>query len=203
MLTSSHGYLGLRLTRGRRHRPWLVVGAVGPDLPAFGVGLALRISGVAPDKIVDRVYRKGASRRVQLAAHSLLACAALSVTAPADSWRRAIATGWLSHLVIDAVSHHDDAWPFLWPLSGRRWRSPLSYWQPEHHGRAWRAVECTALLAAITDDQKATARVLGAVAGLLAAHSWYVPRDPAAGHAESSVRSWWSSRSPLRRLRSS
>jgi len=164
MLTSSHGYWGLRLTRGRDRGPWLVLGAVGPDLPAFGAGLTFRASGVASGELIDRVYHRGTSRRLQLAAHSALACAGLGLTAASDARRRAVAAGWLSHLVIDALTHHDDAWPFLWPLTDRRWRSPVSYWQAEHHSRGWTLAECVALTVATASDPRRVGRTAGAIA---------------------------------------
>ncbi|MEM7565947.1 MAG: hypothetical protein AAF321_01825 [Pseudomonadota bacterium] len=47
----------------------------------------------------------------------------------------------LLHLALDAPVHVDDAHRHLWPLGDWRFRSPVSYWDPDHHGRLASAVE--------------------------------------------------------------
>lgn len=50
-------------------------------------------------------------------------------------------TGWLVffasmllHIVCDFPLHHDDGHRHFWPLSGWRFQSPVSYWDPNHFG---------------------------------------------------------------------
>ena len=153
----------------RRRSGWTALGAVGPDLPALGAGGVLLACGVPRHELLERLYHRGPGRTANLAAHSLLVPAALAAATSRGSARRAVATGWLGHLAVDYLSHHDDAWPPLWPLS--RWRrpSPVSYWQPEHHARAWSRVEAVALgLAVASDRARPQRRALGAVAWLVA-----------------------------------
>jgi hypothetical protein len=74
----------------------------------------------------------------------------------------------LGHQLVDYATHSDDAWPPLWPLSSRRWSSPMSYWQREHHARAYAAAESAAFLVALATDRSAP-RVVFGVAALAAA----------------------------------
>ncbi len=54
--------------------------------------------------------------------------------------------GWAGHVLADALTHAEDARPILWPVSKRRFRSPVSYWDRSHHARAFTMVEHGALL---------------------------------------------------------
>jgi hypothetical protein len=139
VLTSTHAALALALT-GRRD---VALGAVLPDLPAFAAGAWLAARRVPRGAFVQRLYHRPPLREAHRAGHSVPLALALLATGRA----RGVALGWLSHLAVDGLTHHDDAWPLLWPLSGARWRSPVSYWQPAHHARALQAVEVAALLA--------------------------------------------------------
>lgn len=45
----------------------------------------------------------------------------------------------LLHSVLDLPLHHDDGHGHFWPISTWRFVSPVSYWDPAHHG-AWGAL---------------------------------------------------------------
>ena len=45
------------------------------------------------------------------------------------------------------MTHVDDAWPLFWPLLGRRWSSPGSYYNPLYYGRELMLVEHASMLA--------------------------------------------------------
>lgn len=139
---------------------WWLLGAVAPDLPAIARAAALHARGTPAEDVCARTYHCSPWREVQLGAHSVFAPLALAAVRRRGA--RELAAGWLGHLVVDALTHHDDAWPALWPLSPRRWRSPLSYWQREHHARPLLVAELTALLLT-------TPRTLHPRLGLLAA----------------------------------
>ncbi len=47
----------------------------------------------------------------------------------------------LVHVIGDLPLHHDDGHPHLWPFSDWIYASPVSYWDPGHHGIAAGAVE--------------------------------------------------------------
>ena len=42
----------------------------------------------------------------------------------------------LAHVVLDLPLHHDDGHPHFWPFSDWIYASPVSYWDPAHHGVA-------------------------------------------------------------------
>lgn len=50
------------------------------------------------------------------------------------AWR-ALALGWMLHVWTDLTFHAADAYAVVWPLSSRVFPSPVSYWDPDHHGR--------------------------------------------------------------------
>ncbi len=43
--------------------------------------------------------------------------------------------GALTHVGADFLTHNDDAYRHLWPLTDWRFNSPVSYWDPNHYGR--------------------------------------------------------------------
>jgi hypothetical protein len=50
------------------------------------------------------------------------------------------------HVLGDAFLHHDDAHSHLFPLSDWRFRSPVSYWDPQHYGQIIAPVEAIAVV---------------------------------------------------------
>lgn len=40
----------------------------------------------------------------------------------------------LAHIALDFPLHHDDGRPHFWPVSDWVFRSPVSYWDPQHFG---------------------------------------------------------------------
>lgn len=68
------------------------------------------------------------------------------------AWRRSVvgiafAGAALLHLGLDFPFHHDDARRHFWPLTDWVFVSPLSYWDPNHHGGWIGALELGAALA--------------------------------------------------------
>jgi hypothetical protein len=145
-----------------------VAGASAPDLPALVRAAVLSARGVGRADLIAATYQPPRWRVVHRAFHSAFVPAALACTGRAPLLRP-LAAGWTAHLAADLVSHHTDAWPLLWPLSGARWRSPVSYWERDHHARTWSAVESAALAGMAARERGRTARALGLGAALLAA----------------------------------
>lgn len=52
-----------------------------------------------------------------------------------------VAAAALLHVGLDLPVHHDDAHRHFWPISDWRFRSPVSYWDPAHHGRTFMWIE--------------------------------------------------------------
>src|SRR5581483_1187176 len=82
---------------------------------------------------------------------------------------RALALGWAGHLAVDYLSHSTDAWPPLWPLSGRGYPSPVSYWERERHAALWSRVETAALALATLRGPRGAGRLAGLAVAAAAA----------------------------------
>ncbi len=54
----------------------------------------------------------------------------------------------LLHIALDLPFHREDAHAHWFPLSSWRFVSPVSYWDPAHHGRWFSTLELAGLLAA-------------------------------------------------------
>lgn len=169
MLTSSHLFWAAHLRDGADR--WWLLGAVAPDLPAIAVVVALRATGHSARYAFCRTYRRSPSRELQLAAHSILTPLVLAGLGRRSL--RGLAAGWLGHLAVDALTHHDDAWPPLWPISRWRWASPVSYWQPEHHARWVQTAEIAGMaLAARRTRHRGLLIVAAAVTAQALRRSW-------------------------------
>lgn len=55
----------------------------------------------------------------------------------------------LLHVITDLPLHHNDGHPHFWPFSDWIFSSPVSYWDPAHHGRVWSVIEIALALAMI------------------------------------------------------
>ena len=62
------------------------------------------------------------------------------------------------HAAADLLVHADDAHRHLWPLSDWRFASPVSYWDPRHHGAWFAPVECVAALAMLAAVRRRAGR---------------------------------------------
>lgn len=155
MRTYSHAALGLAVARladpsgGRAAALGAVGGGVLPDLPAAAGAAWLGLRGYRLDR--NALLKRVCSRRVfagpDAALHSALPVGFLVLwSSNLRGPLPAFSMGWTSHVLADALTHADDARPVVWPVSGRRFRSPVSYWDRPHHARAFAVVEHGALL---------------------------------------------------------
>lgn len=135
---------------------WAAVGATLPDLPATAgaAWLGLRRCSLDRTGFREEVCAKRSFSTPDAALHSALPAGALLLAfwtsgSSDSSLRRSLSAfliGWVGHVLADALTHAEDARPVLWPVSGRRFRSPVSYWDRSHHARAFTMVEHGALL---------------------------------------------------------
>lgn len=93
--------------------PWTTVQAVGNSIPLYGVILLVGVAIVLPGRGEERVW--GPSQRTG----GVMTIFAVSA---------------LLHVGTDFLLHHDDARRHFWPLTDWIFRSPVSYWDPAHHG---------------------------------------------------------------------
>jgi phospholipid N-methyltransferase len=147
-----------RLCPGRRRLAWFAAAGAGlPDVPYIARGARLLWKGGG------RVKRREALAKLDyfsepdwtpdLALHSLVSVApvlAASGTVSSPVVRdglRAMSLGWAAHNLVDLATHASDARPHLWPISSRRWRSPISYWERRSHALPVLILEHAALVA--------------------------------------------------------
>jgi len=160
MLTTSHARWTELASSGRRHPNWSVLGGVLPDAAAWLVAGGYTLRGTPPENVLEHTYHRSPFREIHMAVHAVWIPAAVALAAPLGSRGRALAGGWLGHLAVDYLTHHDDAWAPGWPLSSWRWRAPISHWQHEHHARLYGAADLAGL--ALSFRRRPTA--LGVVA---------------------------------------
>lgn len=135
---------------------WGALGATLPDLPAIAGALWL---GSQRRRFTRRELREEACKNgpfggPDAALHSALPVGALLVLCLAFGAREhyprrkllAFLLGWAGHVLADALTHAEDARPILWPISRRRFRSPISYWERSRHARLFAPAEHGALL---------------------------------------------------------
>jgi membrane-bound metal-dependent hydrolase YbcI (DUF457 family) len=147
MNTQTHALMGAALfgsTLSGSQTAAAVAGGLAPDLPMILMVAGARwIAGHSLREIFGRLYF---SERWQ---------AWLAPWHSVPLWSGGLAAGWwisspivvafaasgLVHAVIDIFLHADDAHQHFWPFSAWRFRSPVSYWDPRHHGRLFQPFE--------------------------------------------------------------
>ena len=165
MRTYSHALLthaaARRLSPSESVPAWASLGAALPDLPA-AIGTAWvwarRRKTPSREEFENDVCGRSLFRAPDAALHSALpvgaALAALLTLfgrpgAPKSHRNAALAffLGWAGHVASDALTHGSDARPLFWPISNRRFESPVSYRERARHAAAFTAAEHLALLA--------------------------------------------------------
>jgi hypothetical protein len=135
----------------------LIIGALLPDAAIFGLFGWAVLTGVPQSELWGRIYFSepmltftaiGNSAPLYVAIALLGWFWARSRTgAPAEEplptlpALTVLGLAALTHLAGDFPVHVDDAHPHFWPFSDWRFRSPISYWDSAHHGRAFSAFE--------------------------------------------------------------
>jgi hypothetical protein len=176
--TPTHALLNLALLRRgddarRRLALPVLAGAALPDLPILVLWAVATFVWRQPQaEIWARTYFEPAWQRPVDALHSLpliALAAALLRAAPARAFLASMAL----HAVADLLTHHDDAHRHLWPLSGWRFASPVSYWDPAHFGAWFAPLECALALALLPGAWRAL-RPRAARAALVVVGTAYV-----------------------------
>jgi phospholipid N-methyltransferase len=136
-----------RLRADRPGVAWLAAAGAGlPDVPylARAARILTRERGRVRkrDVLAGLDYYDTPAWTPDLVVHSLLPAAhilGVYMVLPRRQVRTreavlAFALGWAGHNLVDLGTHASDARPHLWPLTNRRWRSPVSYWERRAHG---------------------------------------------------------------------
>ena len=137
----------------------MLIGAIAPDLPLFGLSLGGAIwfgwwQGWPADQVARHLFNNlffndPAWISLHNLLHSPLVCLVAILLLMVWKQRRCFDSWWtwffvscLAHTLVDIPVHHDDGPLLLWPLNWSwRYASPVSYWDPEHYGQPMMAIE--------------------------------------------------------------
>ncbi|PSM18619.1 hypothetical protein C7T96_07560 [Nitratireductor sp. StC3] len=172
-------------------------GGILPDLPMYTIVAALGLLGYSVSDIFDRLYWEPWWQIANAIGHNFLLWGTLTIVAalaiarsrtgppqassPAPGSETAgvaalvfaFSASALLHSLIDFLTHRADAHMHFWPLSDWRFRSPVSYWDPDHYGN-WFGLFEAALGIALILVLFRRYRALPLRAGLLVALGLYV-----------------------------
>ena len=73
----------------------------------------------------------------------LIALALVVAVLARMKWLPIILIGMLLHIVLDFPFHNDDAHRHFYPFSDWKFISPVSYWDPRHHGDVMAVIQIT------------------------------------------------------------
>jgi len=174
MNTPAHAIINLALLGRRaplRSQFSVIGGAVLPDLPAclFYVVEKL-VLGTPERRIFSEAYFDPRWQAFFDTFHSLPLIAVGLLGGVIARARLAVLffASMGLHALFDLPLHHDDAHRHFFPFSDWRFYSPLSYWDPAHHGQLGALVEILAvLIAAAALCVRAPSRVTPAFVGVL------------------------------------
>lgn len=131
-------------------RPYVLLGAVAPDLPVLAFYFVCRfVLGLSDETIWQDVYYEDRWFNVFATFHSLpvtLAVCGLGLALQIP-WLTLLAASMVLHNLADFPLHAKDAHRHFYPLSNYRFKSPVSYWNPRFWGRVAAAGEVLILVA--------------------------------------------------------
>lgn len=121
----------------------VLAGALLPDLAIYVLWGGARAAGYSEAAVWSVLYPDALWQTLITIGNSAPLYAAIGVIGavlrrPAV---RLFALAALAHLALDFPVHAGDAHAHFWPISDWRFESPLSYWNPRHHGEIVRLVE--------------------------------------------------------------
>ena len=129
---------------GRRESPELILpialGALVPDAPMFLFYAIQKARGI-PESVIwsQSYYEPGWQAFFDLFNSIPFALVGLIIARilrdhPTARWAGAFCASVLVHTLGDLPLHHDDGHRHFFPFSDWRYSSPVSYWDPHHHG---------------------------------------------------------------------
>ncbi len=128
-------------------------GGLLPDLSLYLIGAwSMTVGGQSAETFFRETYYSAWVQQVMAVDNSILLWALAAVLALALRSAAGVAFGLsgLLHVVTDFLLHNDDARQHFWPLSDWVFVSPVSYWDPDHHGTVFGALETMGVLAILT-----------------------------------------------------
>lgn len=152
MNTPAHLILGMTAF-GKAGRPTVTtaafVGALLPDLSLYLLsGWHLAVLGTSPEVVFGQLYFSDAWQSIFRIDNSFIIWGiALGIAAFARSpVLVALCGAALLHIALDFPLHHDDGRAHFWPITDWIFQSPISYWDPAHHGNIVGAIEVLVVL---------------------------------------------------------
>lgn len=121
-----------------------VAGGLIPDLSLYLLaGAHLFILGTSPDVVFNQLYFSDLWQGIfRIDNSAILWGIGLGVAfALKSSWAVALCGAALLHLGLDFLFHAGDGRAHFWPLTNWIFDSPVSYWDPDHHGRVVGSLE--------------------------------------------------------------
>ncbi|WP_281658473.1 metal-dependent hydrolase [Halobacillus sp. Cin3] len=163
MNTLHHGYWTFFATRKKKYTGWFVFGSILPDIVYYVMFLYLSVSRraweVADDEnpmrslfhLVYDLFEHPVVFILRQAGHSVFVWAVVFVVLLVWKGRKlnawtALAYGWLGHIVLDLLTHVEDAVPMFYPVSSYTFRGPVSYWDDDYHAAAFSLVNTTLIV---------------------------------------------------------
>ena len=131
----------------------VLLGSFLPDAAIYALFTWSKAAGIPERRVWDEIYWQEPWRDLTAVGNSVfvwlgLLVAGILVLRTRVAFRVGLALFFVSvaallHVALDFPVHHDDAHRHLWPFSDWVFRSPVSYWDPAHHGRIFIWIEGT------------------------------------------------------------
>ena len=123
----------------------IVIGAFVPDAAIYSLFVWSKLRGIDENKVWNELYWQEPWQTYTAAGNSALLYVVLMLigavamrNAPAAHkiglFLMFLSLAALTHIAGDFPVHVDDAHRHLWPISDWKFISPVSYWNPDHHG---------------------------------------------------------------------
>ena len=157
----------------------VIVGALVPDAAIYFLFLWSKVMAIPERKVWDELYWQEPWQSWTAAGNSipiymgLLVLGVVLLRTAGSVWRIGLFFAFLAlaalvHIAGDLPVHVHDAHRHLWPLSDWKFISPISYWNPDHHGGIFSIFEVgLGLLLAVALFRRFTTIWVRAVLGLV------------------------------------
>ncbi|MGK7928347.1 MAG: hypothetical protein AB4290_24425 [Spirulina sp.] len=115
----------------------ITIGSMLPDAPIFIFYFVAKVIQRLPERqIWSEAYYEPFWHNIIAFSHSIPVAAIAMTICLYFRWKMAaiLCGSMILHSLLDLPFHHDDAHRHFFPFSDYRFVSPISYWDPRHHG---------------------------------------------------------------------
>ncbi|MFD1020352.1 zinc dependent phospholipase C family protein [Thalassobacillus hwangdonensis] len=151
MNTLHHGFWTYFFIRKKQFVKYFIVGSVFPDLVYYVMFffiffkrkawelLADAPPGYVLHQLVHEMFDNHAVIILRQAGHSIFVWGVVFLIILIWKGRKltawhALLYGWFGHIIVDLLTHVEDAVPVFYPVSSLVIRGPVSYWDDDHYG---------------------------------------------------------------------